>query len=427
MSANATVVLALSLLATTPSKQLPRSRTDLREAQVTTATLDNGLEVVVFEAHASPLVSVWTWYRSGSRDERPGATGITHLLEHMTFEGTEDLSADKMAGSVEGVAGEWNGYTFLDSTAYFETVPKEALGGVLHLEAQRMGHASLPQERLEAVRTAVTGELSGSDASPADQLDRAVAGAAFQAHPYHWATVGYASDLAAVTRDSLLDWYHAHYLPSNATLVIVGDVKASEAIDAARKELGALPKATPPPPVTTVEPPQEGERRIVLARGSGPRLLEIAWRAPAAGDPDFPAYLVADAILGGAKGTNLWTLPDAPASKSSRLGAALLATKLATTRGATCFPPAIPTWKRSGSPSRPTPIPARSRRRPSPRRNSSPPRSPRRTWPGRAASSPPGWSSRRRGTPRPPTSWVSSPSPPRMPAPGGRSSAFRTR
>src|SRR5512141_3167308 len=130
------------------------------------AVLDNGLTVFVQEMHTAPLVSVWCWYHVGSKDERPGLTGVSHWVEHMTFKGSERIPRDDMKSFVEKFGGTWNGYTWVDQTAYFETASRDSLDRMLFLEAERMSSCVYDPQECESERTVIISELRGSENDP---------------------------------------------------------------------------------------------------------------------------------------------------------------------------------------------------------------------------------------------------------------------
>jgi zinc protease len=293
--------------------------------------LDNGLTVLLREARAVPLVSVWCWYRVGSKDERPGITGISHWVEHMNFKGTRRIPKSELTRQVELAGGTWNGYTWLDVTTYLETVRSDALEAMLRLEASRMTECTYPSVEIERERTVVISELQGSENDPRAYLERELIGTALQAHPYRWPTIGYLSDLRAITRDDLVRHYRTYYVPRNAVLVIVGDFETGAALGMVRRHFGRIPAGIEPPGVRTVEPPQSGERRVVVRRPSATSYVDVAFHAPAAAGDDFAALLVLDGVLAGGPTVNVWAGHDGRGpSKSSRLYRALVEADLAT-------------------------------------------------------------------------------------------------
>ena len=192
--------------------------------------LDNGLRVLVQEVHTAPLASVWCWYRVGSKDERPGLTGISHWVEHMNFKGTTNIPREKVKGIIEQYGGYWNGYTWIDQTTYTETATRDALDHMLFIEAERMASCLYDPADVESERTVIISELQGGENDPEQLLDQELTAAAFHAHPYRHPTIGWLGDLQTMTRDDLYGYYRRHYVPNNATLVIVGDVDADDAL-----------------------------------------------------------------------------------------------------------------------------------------------------------------------------------------------------
>jgi zinc protease len=307
------------------------------------AQLDNGLRVLVREVHAVPLVSVWCWYGVGSRDEAPGLTGISHWVEHMNFKGTTHIPAAEMKGIVERFGGMWNGYTWIDQTTYVETAARAALDRMLFIESERMGSSLFEAEACEAERTVIISELQGSENDPEQVLDTEVTATAFHAHPYRHPTIGWLHDLHTITRDDLYDHYRRHYVPGNATLVVVGDVDPEEVLRCADRYFGRIAPGTPPERRPVIEPPQLGERRVALEREGTTSYLKFAYHAPAATEPDFFPLLVLDGVLTGAKGLNLWSsFRVAPPQRRSRLYTALVERGLAAQVHGALLPTADP-------------------------------------------------------------------------------------
>lgn len=292
--------------------------------------LDNGLHVLVQPVHSAPLVSVWAWYHVGSKDEGPGITGVSHWVEHMNFKGSTRIPRDEMKTFVEKSGGTWNGYTWIDQTAYFETASRDALDRMLFLEAERMSNCLYDPAECESERTVIISELQGSENDPEQLLDVELTAAALRAHPYRHPTIGWLTDLQGMTREELYGHYRTYYAPNNARLVIVGDVDPEQAFRAADREFRAAVSVPAPRRVRTVEPPQQGERRVVVERPGTTAYVKVAWPAPAVSDPDFYAMLVADAVLTGAKGVNLWSSFRLPApQRKARLYRALVEQGLA--------------------------------------------------------------------------------------------------
>ncbi len=305
--------------------------------------LANGLNVLVHPVHTAPLVSVWCWYRVGSRDEAPGRTGVSHWVEHMNFKGTTNIPRDQMKGLVERFGGMWNGYTWIDQTTYLETAGRDALDQLLFIEAERMAQGLYDPEDCESERTVIISELQGGENDPDQLLDQEVTATAFRAHTYRHPTIGWLSDLRSMTRTDLYDHYRRYYIPNNATLVVAGDVEVSEVLRRAEATLGMIPPGPEPSRIATVEPPQLGERRVLVERPGTTSYLKIAWHSPAVGEPDFVPMLVLDAILTGAKGINLWTsFRGMPPQRRARLYTALVERSLASSVSGALVPTAEP-------------------------------------------------------------------------------------
>ncbi len=307
------------------------------------ATLDNGLTVLVQEEHTAPLASVWSWYKVGSKDERAGLTGVSHWVEHMNFKGTTNIPRDQVKGIIEQFGGSWNGYTWIDQTTYLETATKDALDRMLFIESERMANGIYHPDDCESERTVIIAELHGGENDPDQFLDQEVVATAFKAHPYRHPTIGWLTDLETMTRDDLYGYYKRYYVPNNASLVIVGDVDADEALRRAEHHFGKIPMGAPPPRQKTVEPEQTGERRVKIEQPGTTAYLKVAYHAPGVDDPNFYALLVLDAALTGAYGLNLWSsfrLP--PPQRSTRLYRALVGKGLASAITGSLMPTQLP-------------------------------------------------------------------------------------
>src|SRR5579871_2019517 len=208
--------------------------------QMRAVTLDNGLKILVREEHTAPLASVWCWYKVGSKDERPGQTGVSHWVEHMNFKGTTNIPRDQVKGIIEQFGGSWNGYTWIDQTTYLETATKDALDRMLFIESERMANGLYHPDDCESERTVIISELHGGENDPDQFLDQEVVATAFKAHPYRHPTIGWLSDLETMTRDDLYGYYKRYYVPNNASLVIVGDVDTEEALRNVERRFGAI-------------------------------------------------------------------------------------------------------------------------------------------------------------------------------------------
>ena len=270
-------------------------------AQTLKATLDNGLTVLIREVHRAPVASFWVWYRVGGRNEVPGITGISHWVEHMVFKGTPTYQPGEIFREVNKHGGTLNGFTWIDYTAYFETLPAPQILLGADIESDRMQNAVFDPSEVESERTVILSEREGNENQPTFHLREEVIGAAFRAHPYGQGVIGFTSDLRQITRDDLYRHYRTYYTPNNATVVVVGDVDAEAILAEIERRFGAIPSGPEPPPVRTVEPPQSGERRVVVRRPAPTATMLMAFHAPRAEDPDALPMVVLDTVLSGGK------------------------------------------------------------------------------------------------------------------------------
>jgi zinc protease len=294
--------------------------------------LRNGLEVRLKEIHTAPLISAWAWYRVGSRNERPGTTGISHLVEHMQFKGTPNFPAGVLDKAISRDGGYWNAMTWLDWTAYFETMPAGSIDLALRLEADRMVHSLFETAEFESERTVVISERQGSENEPTFRLAEEVQATAFRVHPYHHEVIGHMADLETMTRDDLYRHYRTHYVPGNAVLAVAGDFQTRPMLARIRELFGDLPPGgRAQRPAIPVEPEQRGEKRVVVEGPGETPYLDIAYHVPAAGSDDFFPLSVLDSALAGASSLNLFG--GGISNKTSRLYKALVEREVAASVG----------------------------------------------------------------------------------------------
>ena len=319
----------------------------------TRSVLSNGLVVLLREVHAAPVATFWAWYRVGSRNEVPGITGISHWVEHMLFKGTPTLGKGEFSRLVNRHGGSWNGFTWKDFTAYFETLPAEHIGLGIQIESDRMTHSLFDPEEVESERTVIISEREGAENNPEYALYEEVEAAAYRVHTYRHAVIGYKSDLLAMTRDDLIRHYRTYYTPNNAVVVAVGDFDSQALLARVREAFEPIPAGPKPPAVRSVEPPQEGERRVMVRRpGGAVPQLQMAFHAPAATDPDFFSCLVLDGVLSGFKGPGVFG-GEAMGVRSSRLYRALVEQQLTVDAGSSFRPTLDPTLFEIGAALRP--------------------------------------------------------------------------
>jgi zinc protease len=289
--------------------------------------LSNGLTVLVKEAHAAPVASFWVWYRVGSRNEHTGITGISHWVEHMLFKGTEAFPQGAADKAIAREGGAFNGMTWFDFTTYYATLPADRIVLGLRIEADRMANVDFDPDVAAMERTVVISERQGAENSPEFLLNEALMGSVFRVHPYGHETIGHMCDLETITRDQLEAHYRTYYTPRNAIAVAAGDFEADGMLRLIEEHFGAMPSGVEPPPVTAVEPPQRGERRVVVEGEGKVAYLGMTFRIPSPREPDFFALTALDAALSGASG--LAFSGGGTSNKSSRLYKALVAKELA--------------------------------------------------------------------------------------------------
>ena len=294
---------------------------------VTKTQLDNGLTVVLKEMHHAPVITFMVWYRVGSRNEIPGRTGASHWVEHMMFKGTPQFPGELLDRMISREGGQWNAFTWLDYTAYYETMPAERIDIALRLEADRMVHTEMPPDEVESERTVILQERAMYANEPRFLLDEELTAAAFRVHPYHHEVIGDTADLQTMTGDDLYAHYRRHYVPNNAIAVVVGDFETTAMLARLTELYGDLPPGLPATPIHRAEPPQLGERRVTVQGPGDTAYVTFAYRAPAAGHPDYPALTLLNAALAG--GSSLGMFAGGGSNRSSRLYKALVTTELA--------------------------------------------------------------------------------------------------
>lgn len=276
------------------------------QSQITKMTLSNGLVVLLKEIHTAPIISHWVWYRVGSRDEVAGTTGISHWVEHMQFKGTPQFEPGVLDKAISRDGGMWNAFTYLDWTTYLETMPAGKIDLALRLENDRMTNSLFAPEHVEAERSVIISERQGEENEPLFLLNEEVQAAAFRVHAYHHEVIGDRVDLQTMSREDLYRHYRWYYVPNNAVLALAGDFETGQMLGRVRELYEPIPAGPEPPRRIRQEPPQNGERRIWVEGPGDTRFLQIAYRAPAANDPDFFAFSVLDSLLTGPNNLNMF-------------------------------------------------------------------------------------------------------------------------
>ncbi|MCL6272140.1 insulinase family protein [Sansalvadorimonas sp. 2012CJ34-2] len=272
-------------------------------------TLDNGLTVIVNEDHKAPIVAVNIWYKVGSKDESLGSRGFAHLFEHLMFQGSENFQGEFFTPFKEAGATDQNGTTSSDRTNYFQTVPTPALDMALWMESDRMGHFlnSISQAKLDEQRGVVKNEKRQGEDRPYGKVWSRVAEQSFpDGHPYSWPTIGYMEDLDAASVDLVKKWFETYYGPSNAVLVLSGDIDVETAREKVQKYFGDIPAGEPLNKLEAwVAKRSEDKRDTIQDRVPQTRIMMV-WNVAESGTEDAELLSLASDVLGGGRNSRLY-------------------------------------------------------------------------------------------------------------------------
>ena len=311
------LLLALALLAALPLFALPPNveKVDSFRGIDQYRLKSNGMTLLLVPDATSPVFTFMVVYHVGSRNEAPGNTGSAHLLEHMIFnKSTENFGKAKGHKTFQEVLyeagadfGSTNMTTWYDRMNGYSTLPSDKLELAMKIEADRLGRALILDSERQSEMSVVRNEYEIGENNPWQALWKATIAAAIQAHPYHWSTIGYRSDIEGVTTDKLRDHYKSFFHPNNSDALLVGDFDTEKALALFDREFGAFPRSEKPiPQVITVEPPQEGERRTIVQRPGTVGMVMIGWMRPGAMHPDFMPFEVLSVILTGGVNARLY-------------------------------------------------------------------------------------------------------------------------
>jgi len=309
LAAAAVLLLPAAAAQATPNYGTVVSQSVDKAQGVTETHLANGLTILSKEAHAAPVVYFSVWYKVGSRNEISGQTGLSHILEHMMFKGTNDLPPGAIDHLFLTNGGEINASTGEDRTEYHELIAADRLELAARIEADRMENSKFDPTELAHEMTVVRSELEGDANSPGFDLEaNTFTPAAFTSHPYHWPVIGWRTDVEAVSgrRDVIYDYYRKHYMPNNAIVVMVGDFDTKKAVAIVQKQFGIYPAGILDTHNITPEPPQRGERRVTLKRPGTTGEVLVGYHVPETGQPDHYVLDVISQILSGGRSARLY-------------------------------------------------------------------------------------------------------------------------
>src|ERR1041384_625723 len=289
---------------------------------LTQTTLSNGLKVLLKEVHTAPIISSWLWYRVGSRDEVQGRTGVSHWVEHMHFKRTEQVPTNRRDKAISGEGGSCNAFTYIDWTAYFETMPADKIDLALRLESNRMVNSRFLPDEVASERTVIMSEREGSENEPLFLLGEAIQQTAFRIHPYHHEVIGDMADLRTMTRDDLYNHYRTFYVPNNAVMAVAGDFESQAMLGRIQELFEPIPAGSDPARLARPEPPQNGEVRLSVEGPGSTSYVQVCYRFPSASHPDFFPLTVLDSLLAGPSNLNMFS--GGISNKTSRLYRALV-------------------------------------------------------------------------------------------------------
>jgi zinc protease len=269
--------------------------------------LGNGLKVLVLVDRSAPVMSYFTWFRVGSRHEKPGKTGLAHLFEHLMFNESEGVKAGEFDRKLEENGAESNAATWLDWTYYYESLPKDRFALAVKLESNRMAKLVLREPQIVSEKEVVANERRMRVDDDVEGIANEVLyKTAFTKHPYHWPTIGWMVDIEGFTPDDCVAFYKTYYAPNNATIVIAGDVREQDVLEKIRDAYGAIPSSVIPEEDTTPEPTQLEMREVILKKPTASEKLLIGFHGPALGDADHAALSILNEVLFGGRASRMY-------------------------------------------------------------------------------------------------------------------------
>lgn len=269
---------------------LALSQAQQQSGEVTSFTLDNGLQVVVIPDRRAPVVTHMLWYKVGSADEDPGKSGIAHFFEHLMFKGTKNHPAGEFSRRIAEIGGQENAFTSYDYTAYFQQVAPGALRTMMAFEADRMTNLILTDEVIGPERDVIIEERNSRvESEPRALLGEELDATLYQNHPYRMPVIGWMHEIEQLNRADAIDFYQRFYAPNNAVLIVAGDVEAEAVRQMAEETYGAVPRGPDlPPRLRPTEPEQNTARTVTL---SDPRVSTPSFRKAWV----VPSYTTAEA------------------------------------------------------------------------------------------------------------------------------------
>lgn len=276
--------------------------------------LNNGIKVLIIEDNKSPLATFQIWYKVGSKDEPYGKTGISHLLEHMMFKGTEKYGSKKFSNIIQKNGGVDNAFTTKDYTMYYQTLSSSRIHLSFELESDRMSNLLLNPKDVDSEKNVVMEERRMRyEDDPHNSLFEEVVATSFKVHSYRWPIIGWMSDIASISREDLYQYYKRFYCPENSFIIVSGDVSAQEIIPKIKDKFEQIPSCPDKKPTSkdsrenlNIEPEQRGQKRVYLKKEAELPYILIAYHTPSFPHEDSYALEVLSLVLSGGKSARLY-------------------------------------------------------------------------------------------------------------------------
>lgn len=284
------------------------SQAQMKADDVKTFTLNNGMKFLVVEDFSIPNANMYFFYKVGSRNEYQGITGLSHFFEHMMFNGAKKYGPKEFDRTMEFNGGSNNAYTTENVTVYTDWFPAASTEIIFDLEGDRISSLSIDPKIVESERGVVLSERrTGLENSPWRLLSENMQATAFQEHPYHWPVIGYEDDMKNWTQQDLERYFKTYYAPNNCVVVVSGAIKLDKVKELAKKYLEPIPAQPEPPKVHIVEPPQTGERRIIVQKEVATPYFMIGYKTPESKNEDYYALNILSSILSSGNSSRLYS------------------------------------------------------------------------------------------------------------------------
>jgi zinc protease len=265
---------------------------------VKTFTLQNGMKFLVLEDHSIPTANMYLFWKVGSRNEVHGITGLSHFFEHMMFNGSKNYGPKEFDRVMEANGGSNNAYTTENVTVYTDWFQKDALETIFKLESDRIANLSIDPKMVDSERDVVLSERStGLENSNYRLIGEQVQSVAFQEHPYMFPVIGFESDIKSWTQEDLENYFKTYYSPNNATVVVVGDITADQVRRLADQYMAPIQARGLPPKIRTIEPRQNGERRVTAYKDITTPNIMMAYHTPQTAHEDYYALDLLSSLL----------------------------------------------------------------------------------------------------------------------------------